>query len=219
MIARNRIDLIRELSADLKPVTPNVGIKLPVMLWFIGSWTYVIVLGLYLGPLRNGALESLFTSPQFAIESSIGLITAALFCSIALQESIPGLSKQWLVFLSYFSVILWVSCYIVGLSFPAFEPSLIGKRAHCVLEAYIYSLPPLIVGYIFIYRRFPLNSLRAGLYIGVSAGILPALFMQFACLYDPLHTLTHHIGPALVTVVGGIALGMLFKKLKRPLNP
>ncbi len=218
MIARNRIDLIKDLSSDLQPVTPRTGIILPTLLWFFASWTYVVVLGLYLGPLREGALELLLTSPQFAIESSIGLVSAALFCLIALQESIPGLQKQWLVYLGYFSVILWISCYVVGLVFPAFEPSLLGKRAHCVLEAYLYSFPPVIAGFILIYRRFSLHSIRAGFFIGISAGILSALFMQFACLYDPLHTLTHHIGPALVSVVSGIMLGLVFKKIKRPLN-
>ncbi len=217
MIARNRTDLIKELSADLQPVLPRNGFLTPVIIWFIVSWAYITTLGLYLGSLRKGALESLLTSPQFAIESSIGLISAALFCIVALQESIPGLRNQWLVKLSYFSVILWLSCYVVGLSYPAFEPSLIGKRAHCVLEAYIYSIPPLSVGYFVIYRRFPLNSIRAGLFLGISAGLLPALFMQFACLYDPLHTLTHHIGPAVVTIVAGIILGILFKKIKPPL--
>lgn len=217
MTARNRVDLIKDLSTGLHPVTPRSRVILPVMLWFIVSWIYVVVMGLYLGPLRNGALGALVTSPQFAIESSIGLISGVLFCLIAFQESIPGLRHQWLVYLSYFSAILWVSCYIVGLSFPAFEPSLVGKRAHCVLEAYLYSIPPLIVGYFLIYRRFPLRSVRAGVFLGISAGILPALFMQFSCMYDPLHTLTHHIGPAVVAVACGAVLGMVFNKLKRPL--
>ena len=214
---RNRIDLIKELSTNVPPVRPKNGVLLPALLWFFISWIYVIVLGLYLGPLRNGALESLMTSPQFAFESSIGFFSGALFCLIAFQESVPGLRHKWLIYLSYLSAILWISCYVVDLSFPALEPSRVGKRAHCVLEAYLYSIPPLIIGYLLIYRRFPLDSIRAGLFLGISAGMLPALFMQLACMYDPRHILTHHLGPALVVIIGGAILGMIFKKLKRPL--
>ncbi|NOR80283.1 MAG: DUF1109 family protein, partial [Methyloprofundus sp.] len=215
---RNRIDLIKDLSTNVPPVCPRNGISLPIILWFFISWVYVIALSLYLGPLRDGALESLITSPQFAFELSVGFISGVLFCVIAFQESIPGLRHKWLIYLSYFSAILWVSCYVVGLSFPALEPSMLGKRAHCVLEAYLYSIPPLIIGYFLIYRRYPLNSLRAGIFLGISAGMLPALFMQISCMYDPRHILTHHIGPAFVAIVVGAILGVIFKKRKRRLN-
>lgn len=215
MTYSNRLDLIKELSSNVPPVHRRGSVLLPAILWFSLSWIYVISLSLYLGPLRPNAIESLLTSPQFSFESTVGLISGALFCLIAFQESIPGLRRQWLVYLTYFSAILWVSCYIVGLWFPALEPSLIGKRAHCVLEAYLYSIPPLSVAYFIIYRRFPLNTLRAGIFMGIGAGILPALFMQFACMYDPQHMLTHHIGPITVAVIAGALLGVVFKKKRK----
>ena len=215
MKQRNRIDLIKDLSGNVSPVRPRNSLLVPIILWFLCSWVYVIALSLYLGPLREGALEALIRSPQFAFESSIGLISGALFCVIAFQESIPGLRHKWLVYLSYFSAILWISCYVVGLSFPALEPSMLGKRAHCVLEAYLYSIPPLFTGYFLIYRRYPLNCLRAGLFLGISAGMLPALFMQISCMYDPRHMLTHHIGPASVAIIVGVILGIVFKKQQR----
>lgn len=212
MKQQNRIDLIKELSKDVVPIYPRNGIFLPALLWFFSSWIYVIALSLYLGPLRQNAIESLLTKPQFAFESILGFISGALFCLIAFRESIPGLSQKWLIYLTYFSAIVWISCYVAGLTFPALEPSLLGKRAHCVLEAYLYSTPPLLSGYLIIYRRFPLDTLRAGVFLGISAGMLPALFMQISCMYDPQHILTHHLGPVLVVVVGGAILGMIFKK-------
>lgn len=214
-----RVNLIENLSMNVLPVSSRNNILLPAVLWFLTSWVYVIALSLYLGPLRGGALESLITSPQFAIESFVGFISGALFCIIAFQESIPGLRHKWLIHLSYFCAILWISCYVVDLSFPALEPSRLGKRAHCVLEAYLYSLPPLIGGYILIYRRFPLDCIRAGLFLGISAGMLPALFMQFACMYEPSHILTHHLAPALIVIAAGALLGFMFNKLKCPLEP
>jgi len=211
---RNRIDLIQSLSTNLAPANHRSHIFLPGLLWFIFSWIYVVTLSLFLGPLRDGALNSLFTNPQFAFESLIGLISGALFCAIAFQESIPGLQRHWLIRLSYLIALLWIACYTIGLSFPAIDPSRVGKRAHCVLEAYLYSVPPMTIGYILIYRGFPLNTLRAGIYIGISAGMLPALFMQISCMYDPLHILTHHLGPALVVIFIGLILGIVFKKQK-----
>lgn len=214
MTTPKRIDLINALSKDLQPITPRNSVVLPALLWFVVSWIYVVTLSLYLGPLRPGALESLIQSPQFAIESLVGLISGALFCLIAFQEAIPGRRHPWLVWLAFLSALLWISCYIAGLSFPAIEPSWDGKRAHCVLEAYLYSGPPLIIGYRLIYQRYPLNSLQAGIFLAISAGMLPALFMQIACMYDPLHILTHHIAPISIIIVSGALLGIIFKKQK-----
>ena len=215
---RNRTELIKHLSTNISPIRPRNSILLAAILWFFTSWIYVIALSIYLGPLRSGALEALITSPQFAFESFVGFMSGALFCLIAFQESIPGLRHKWLIYLSYISAMLWVSCYVVDLSFPALEPSRVGKRVHCVLEAYLYNTPPLIAGYLLIYRRFPLDSIRAGIFIGISAGMLPALFMQFACMYEPRHILTHHLGPGLVVIAGGAMLGLMFKKQKRLLS-
>jgi len=212
---RNRNDLIQALSADLLPIQQGSKILIPGLLWFVISWMYVVSLSLLLGPLRTGALNALITNPQFAIETLLGLISGALFCVLAFQESIPGLYRKWLVKLALLVTLLWIFCYAVGLSIPAIDPSKIGKRAHCVLEAYLYSVPPMAIGYLMIYQRFPLHSMRAGLFIGISAGMLPALFMQLSCMYDPLHILTHHLGPISVVIVLGIILGMVFNKQKR----
>jgi len=212
---RNRNDLIQTLSSDLLPIQQGSKIFIPGLFWFVISWVYVVSLSLLLGPLRTGALNALITNPQFAFETLLGFISGALFCVLAFQESIPGLYRKWLVILALLVTLLWVSCYAVGLSFPAIDPSRMGKRAHCVLEAYLYSVPPMAIGYLMIYQRFPLHSIRAGLFIGASAGMLPALFMQLSCMYDPLHILTHHIGPISVVIVLGIILGMIFNKQKR----
>lgn len=215
MTHTNRTDLIKQLSKRVAPVKPRSSILLPAILWFICSWLYVISLSLYLGPLRPDAVAELFTSPQYAFESTIGFIAGTLFCVIAFQESIPGAQRKWLIYLTYVITVLWIGCYLVGLSFPALQPSMLGKRVHCVLEAYLYSIPPLSVAYLLIYRRFPLNSLRAGIYTGIGAGMVPALFMQFSCMYDPKHMLTHHIGPITVAIIAGAILGIIFKKHKK----
>ncbi len=207
-----RLQLINGLSADLTPVKPSGGIILPALIWFVLSWGYVVAMGLYLGPLREGALVALLSAPQFIFETTLGAVVVALFCLMAFQAAIPGLDKRWLKNIAYFIGLLWISCYVVGIFFPALEPSMVGKRDHCVIEAYLYSTPPLLIGYFLIFRRFPLRTIKAGIYIAIGAGAIPALFMQIACMYDPLHTLTHHIGPIFAPMVLGALLGGYFTK-------
>ena len=209
MTSRNRQDLIKQLSTNVPPVTVRNSIFLPALVWFICSWFYVITISLYLGPIRPGALAALFESPQFAYEIMIGLLAGSLFCIIAFLEAIPGCRKPWLTALAYACGIGWISCYVAGLSYPALEPSMFGKRAHCVLEAYLYSAPSLISGYRMIYQRYPINAARAGLFLGICAGLLPALFMQIVCMYDPVHILTHHIVPMLLIALSGALLGKI----------
>ena len=215
MTRKDRSQLIQKLTSDLTPVVTRGNILIPAMGWFACSWVYIVVLSIYLGPLREGAVEALIHSPQFAFETYTGFISSALFCVIAFQESIPGIQKRWLIGLSFITLFLWIGCYIAGLSIPAIEPSMLGKRVHCVLEAYVYSGPPLLVGYVLIYRRYSLDSIRAGMFLGISAGMLPAVFMQIACMYKPHHILTHHIAPILVIVIAGAILGLSFNRQKQ----
>jgi hypothetical protein len=45
--------------------------------------------------------------------------------------------------------------------------------------------------------------------IGLAAGMLPALYMQLACMYEPSHILGYHILPGLLMV--GAAAGIAAK--------
>ena len=206
--------LIQSLTADLKPMRPRTAIWTPALIWLIFSWLYVIAITLHIGPLREGALQALTHSPHFALETFAGLIAGGLFAVLAFAESIPGAQKKWLFWLALSAAVLWVGSYVIGLVAPALEPSRIGKRPHCVLEAYLYSGPPLILGYTLLFRRYPINSIRTGFFMGLSAGAIPALLMQISCMYMPAHILTHHIGPILpIAVLGGV-LGYWFRKDK-----
>ena len=49
--------------------------------------------------------------------------------------------------------------------------------------------------------------MRAGLCLGVAAGSVPALVMQWACMYEPAHALMHHLGPAALVALAGAVLG------------
>lgn len=214
MTDRTRQVLIQSLTKNLQPVRRRSNVVMPALFWLAFSWSYVILLAITVGPIRAGAVEALTTLPHFVLESSIGLLITGLFCLLAFRESVPGTKNNWLLWAAVSMSVLWIGNHVIGLVAPALEPSMEGKRAHCVIEAFFYSGPPLWVGYYVLHRCYPLRPVRAGLYLGLSAGAIPALLMQFACMYLPAHILTHHIAPIIVVAGAGGAIGYFFNKEK-----
>ena len=45
--------------------------------------------------------------------------------------------------------------------------------------------------------------------LGLAAGMLPALYMQIACMYLPAHILQFHILPGLMVVFVGAAVALV----------
>ena len=48
--------------------------------------------------------------------------------------------------------------------------------------------------------------------LGLAAGMLPALYMQLACMYEPTHILSMHILPGLLMVLAGAAIALLWRR-------
>jgi hypothetical protein len=102
-----------------------------------------------------------------------------------------------------------VTAYVYGLVSPAMDPSQAGHRSNCFAETLIFALPPLAFGLVLLRRRAVLEpGLAAGL-AAVAAASLPALTMQLACMYDPLHTLAMHLSPLLILGAAAAASGPL----------
>ena len=49
--------------------------------------------------------------------------------------------------------------------------------------------------------------------LGLAAGMLPALYMQLACMYEPLHILTLHILPGLAMVLMAAVIAVLWRSV------
>ena len=202
----DREQLISDLVNDLKAKPRQLPILVVALLWWLISWVYVVVATLLLGPLRASAHHELLHEHQFQIESLIGLMAGLLITLVAWYGSVPGALTRKAMISGIFLGLVWLGFYIVGLFEPALEPSMHGKREHCYLEAFIYSVPPTAIACWLIAKRYPLKRLQTGLMTGLAAGMMPALFMQFACMYDPQHILTHHILPGIANAVVGVAL-------------
>jgi hypothetical protein len=217
-MTKRQEQLIARLTADLTPVRVASPPLRVAGLWWLGSWLFVIIVTLLTGPLRPGAFGQLATHAQFAAESLVGLLAAALIAAWAFEDSIPGTRRRSLLRIGLAAAAAWVIAYVVGLQYPALEPSMAGKRAGCVLQTLLFAGPPMAAGIWLIHRNYrPLAPLRSAALIGLAGAMLPALFMQFACMYDPAHILRFHILPIPAVVVAGVIGAWVARRVFRSL--
>jgi hypothetical protein len=215
---REREQLINELVDDLSVKPKQMSIFKLALLWWAGTWAYVVLATLALGPLRSTVMHEINHNHHFQIESLTGLVASLLIALVAWYGSVPGALNKKLLVIGSALFVAWISFYVVGYFFePALEPSMLGKRVYCYLEAFVCSFPPTLIACYQICKRFPLKLKQTGLLIGLAAGMIPALFMQFACMYEPTHILTHHILPGLINgIIGLVSLVLMQRYLNKP---
>ena len=192
----------------LAPVRPGPNPGVLACLWLGLSACYVVIVTHWLGPIRPTAMGQLQSEPRFLLEMLIGALVAVGLARDAFLAAIPGTVRRGFTRAVAVLAMLWLGGFVFGLYSPALEPSMLGKRGHCFIETFVYALPPLLVLLYWQQRNYPLGAGRAALVAGLAAGILPALYMQIACMYQPAHILAFHIGPALA-VAGAAPLLLL----------
>jgi hypothetical protein len=203
--------LISNLSHGLTPVKPPPDLNKLGMAWFLLSAIYVVVVIQLFGPIRPGALTQLATEPRFLLETMLGVAATLWISLLAFRSSVPGaLSKQFAV-AGLVLLALWLAQYVIGVFSPALKPSTLGARHHCYLETMLYALPMILTGLYFVRRLYPLRPMRTAMSIGLVAGMLPALYMQIACMYDPIHILTFHISPGLLMVAASAGIAAIWQ--------
>lgn len=204
--------LIDSLSTDLQPSKFAWNINILAAAWLLVSASYVIVVAQLLGPIRPEAITQLQNEPRFLLESLLGLTAITLTAFCAFRAAVPGALSRPLLTVTAGLIMLWVLTYVLGLYSPTLAPSMAGKREHCYLETFFYAAPPVIAAFFFARRLYPLQPAKTALLIGLAAGMLPALYMQIACMYDPTHILKLHILPGLA--VGFVSLAVTSGWLK-----
>ena len=208
--------LISNLSRDLAPVSPPSNINRLAIAWFLLSAIFVVAMTHLFGPIRPGAFSQLGTEPRFLLETMLGVAAILWTSLLAFRYAVPAaLSKQFAA-TGMVLMALWLAQYVIGFVSPALEPSMLGKRDHCFSETLVYSLPVILTGLFLIRRLYPLRPMRTAMSIGLAAGMLPALYMQLACMYEPSHILGYHILPGLLMV--GAAAGIAAKWRPRHLG-
>ena len=198
--------LIRQLGNRLTPSPARMPVLQIAMLWLVMSIAYVVFTMLLIGPFREGASEQLIDHPRFALENAAGFFAIVFWTLGAFVASIPGVSTRWFKRLGSAFLVLWVLDFVVGYVSPALEPSMLGKRQACSLEAYLYSVPPTIAAIWLQARRYPLRPVQSAIHAATAAAMIPAVLMQLACMYAPTHILQHHVLPIAVLALATAAV-------------
>jgi hypothetical protein len=188
-------DLIAKLSNDLDPVRRPWPPGATAAAWLLVSACYVLVVMAALGPFRSGFAEQLTSTPRFALEMALGVAAAVCFVGAAFRASVPGYDTRGMTRLAWVLTAGWLGHFALGFDYPVLEPSMEGKRDHCVYEAYLYSVPTVLAAIWLQRRRYPLKPLQAALHAALAAALIPAIAMQIACMYEPGHILAFHVLP------------------------
>jgi hypothetical protein len=198
--------------SDVAAVSPTPRVNTLGIAWFVLSAVYVVVATHIFGPARTGAFSQLATEPRFLMESLLGAVAILWTSLLAFRAAIPAALTRQFAAVGFVLMALWLAQYLIGLVSPALEPSMLGKRGHCYYETMIYALPPILVGVFLIRRLYALRFVRTVMSLSLAAGMLPALYMQLACMYEPAHILSLHILPGLLMVLAGAAIAALWRQ-------
>lgn len=207
--------LINELVADLTPVKPLKPLVVSILVWLLLSAVITIAIAGGLGDYRNGSMELLFASGAFLYESIMGMISITILAYYALTSAFPDRqihSKFGHIVLMAFPL-FWFASYGYGIVEPTTHYSEEGKRVYCYLETMVMAILPLFLGLAWAKKAWPVKSWKTGLLFGLSAGLMAAMVMQFACMYDAKHALLFHVLPGLF--MGGVGL-VLAKVMLKP---
>jgi len=204
-------ELIDSLSRNLEPVSLAPNINALAIVWFLLSAAYVVVMTHLIGPIRPGAFAQLISEPRFLLESLLGVVAIVWTSMVAFRAAIPAVLTRTFATVGFVLMSLWLAQYVIGLVNPALEPSTLGKREHCYLETMAYAFPPILMALFLVLRLYPLHYIRTAMTLGLTAGMLPALYMQLACMYEPFHILSLHVLPGLAMVLIGAAVAGLWR--------
>jgi hypothetical protein len=214
MKEQDKAQLIDSLVEDLKPVTPVRHVLLSTQFWLITAVVLSAGMAWMFGPYRAGALNQLLLSKQFSLETLVGIIAIIALAIAGFRSAIPSAAtafKQrfWPISL----LCAWLVFYLYGLVEPALAESTSGKRDHCYIETVLMSLLPLWIGLSWATKKWPVNPVQTGVLLGLASGLMSAMVMQFACMYDPAHALLFHVLPGLsVGVLGAFLAKKMMNK-------
>ena len=200
--------LITELAAAATPVKRPGQTARATLLWLVLALGLTILGILVSGPLVISRWPQVLHAPQFLLESLLGVAAIITLAIVAFKTGIPSpppLVRRLVVPLVLLAA--WIGMQAYGLIEPALEPSMAGKRAHCWLEALLTGVPGLVLGCLAVRRLWPLHGGWTGALLGLASGAIPALMMQFICMYEPSHNLKYHLLPGLTTGLVGVLAG------------
>lgn len=189
-------DLILRLTTGLQAQKPRLSIWIQAFTWLVISGVITVLLIHMSGPIRSNALSQLFSTPRFALEIASGISAIAALAVTGFLSAVPAAAHRGLFLLTLLSLTLFLGLNAYALFNPPLAPSTLGKREHCLYETFVYGILPLAFAWHLISRYYPLNPGRTAAMLGLSAGLMSAVYMQIACVYEPVHMFIYHLMPA-----------------------
>jgi len=212
-LARDKNKFIGNLVADLKPVRPLPSPGVRTGLWYALVVTATVMITYGVQEFRPNFWEQLTRFPRLDFELVTGaawvlVLFYSIFVSNIPGEKISPAVKTLNIVLSS----LFAGSVITGFFMESPEASRLGSRSLCDVEVLIYGGGAL-AGFLFLLQRGIIVSDRWDRWrVGWAAGLVSALTMQLACMYDPLHGLLFHFGPAFIlALLGGYAIQFMKK--------
>ena len=195
---------IDHLVSDLKPTPPlrSPGFRTIIFFSFLAVVTALTILWVH--EYRPGFWTQLNEHWRFQVEIVSGIVLTLSTFYIVFASSIPGEKVNRGVTLTCLvSFVVFAGSLGIGFGMASPESSRLGARPFCDLEVLIYG--GLSMGGLFYLIRngIIVSYSSKNLLLGFSAGLISALIMQLACMYDPLHGLLFHFIPALLLGASG----------------
>lgn len=206
-----RDELIADLSRDLPPVRRAPNPDRQASAWLGLGAVFVVSASYLAGPVRPGAFAQLLAEPRFLLETLLGAVAICWTGLLAFRGAVPAALTRRFALAGAVLMLAWLAQYVYGLVDPALEPSELGKRGFCSLEVVAWSTPLILVALFLVRRLYPLSFVRTALAVGLAAGMLPALYMQLACMYEPVHILSFHVFPGLSMALVAAAIAMAWR--------
>lgn len=204
--------LIQSLSDDLTAVKPIMSPDWLAVIWLLGSAVFVVLCTALDGPLRPGVFDQLLASPRFLAEMALGLAAIVMLAICAFRAAQPGRLQRRFAIASAVLLVLWLLQYLVGFWSPALPPSTAGARHTCWLETIGFAVGPMLIAFFLTRRWYPLNPWHTTLSFSLVTGLLPAWYMQMACMYRVPHIVEFHILPGLAVALAGSCLALLYRR-------
>jgi hypothetical protein len=207
MTDESREVLIKELVTDLKPVRGAGDTLRPLATWLAVATLYTLAIVMATGEFRDGAGRMLLASPQLTLETVASGVAIVLLARAALVSGIPGARAiAWLAPAGA-ALGVWLALYVAGAASAAELGVMHGKRDHCFWQTVLFGLPSFVLLLGYARSLLPFAPRLTAALAGAAAAAIPGALMQFACLYDPLHTLNYHLSPIPLLAALGAVIG------------
>lgn len=198
------IDSLADGLEAVRPVRParwsRAWLLAAVVLCGVALWA--------LAPFRGGALHDFLHTPRLMLRVLLGAAVMFVLARAGFALAVPAGGRPWRRAWPALGLLLcWLLLEAAELWWPSLAPSMHGKRAQCLTEGLVFGTLTTLSGLALARRLWPAHGAWSGALLGLGAGLVPALLMEFACMLAPAHVLSFHVVPGLLQGLVGAALG------------